>query len=238
MTNRRMRRQGFTLVELTLVMAFTSILLLAILFITIQSGKLYAKGVTNKNVNQVSRELVDTFRRDFESVSANKVQTPPPAGQEGRQVGRVCTGTVSYVWNTAGLLNDVAASGTKKMMSDTTTGATAIVFQRVADPGSKLCQVDTNGELPMAIEGMDSKELLSNSGRDLAAYAFSVTKIDGTDRQGLYRFHMILGTNDPGTTETSANGYQCLPPSNNAANFDYCTVIEFDAIIRAGGGIQ
>ena len=221
--------KGFTLIELTLAITFLSILLLGILYTTIHAGKIYAKGISYKSVNQVSREIVDTIRRDFIAVNASSVVLPPLSGASPAQSGRFCTGQVSYVWNTAALL---ATSDTK--IQD---GATSVVFRRVVDPGGTLCIQDVPGHYPMSIFGMQSSEMLSTNGRDLAAYTFQikVLKADGAHR-GLYQIRMTMGTNEQGTTILDpAGGYICRPPTDNTANFEYCTVVDFDTIIRAGG---
>ncbi len=223
-------RRGFTLVELTLAIAFLSILLLAILYVTIQSGKLYAKGITYKNVNQASREVVDTLRRDFAGADASLIQLPPLLGAGKAQSGRVCTGQVSYVWNTVALL----ATGSTKIQD----GSMPVIFRRVVDPGATLCLETTPGHYPMTITGMQSRELLSTDAISLATYQFTVTRLqtDGNKR-GLYLAHMELGTSEEGTTlyDSAADSYTCRPPADNTANFDYCTVVDFDTIVRAGG---
>ena len=67
------RAKGFTLVELTLVMAFMSILLLSILTMTIYAGKLYTKGVTNKTMNQIGREIFDLMKAIIQRVMKNAI---------------------------------------------------------------------------------------------------------------------------------------------------------------------
>ena len=232
-------QRGFTLVELTLAMAFMSILLLAIIFITLQAGKLYAKGETYKTVNQASRELVDGIRRDFSAATSDKILTPNQLGTSGKYAGRVCTGAVSYVWNTANLINDSTVAISQKI---TDIDNKTVVFRRVIDNGAYLCTPDMSGKLPMTIRAdMESTELLGADGRALAVYDAAV-KLVQQDPSGngkaLYSLHMTMGTNDPDTTTLDpASGYQCRPPTDNTANFDYCSVVEFDTIVRAGGGL-
>lgn len=67
------RRSGFTLVELSLVMAFFSVLLIGVLTLTIHIGKLYTKGMTNKSLNTVGRDVTDVLRRDFAAANAQDV---------------------------------------------------------------------------------------------------------------------------------------------------------------------
>lgn len=229
------RERGFTLVELSLAIAFLSILLLAILTITIQSGKLYAKGLIYKSINQVSREVVDILRRDFISSDGVAIVVPPQQGTGDKLTGRVCTGQVSYAWNTAALLNDLSSTQPK-----ITINGNPAVFARVPDPGKALCSQISPGVYPMNITLPGSTELLSTDGRTLAVYRASVTKIidDGT-RRGLFNISLEIGTNEEGTSvyDASTNQYTCRPPTDNTANFEYCTVVGFDTIVRAGGSL-
>ena len=57
------RHSGFTLVEVTLAIAFLSILLIAILTVTVAAGKLYIKGDTNKTINHHQTKIETTMRR-------------------------------------------------------------------------------------------------------------------------------------------------------------------------------
>ena len=227
MANKNLQRKGFTLVELSMAITFMSVLMLGILYVTIQAGKIYAKGLTYKSVNQVSREVVDSVRRDFLAASASGVVTPAPLGATDAKTGRMCTGAVSYVWNTAALLGT-----TGPQIKDNTT---PVVFRRVVDPGGALCVQTSPGTYSMAIGGMESKELLSTNGSELAVYSLDVSKLKSDERRGLYKIHVVMGTNQQGTTQKESIGYTCKPPADNTANFEYCTVVEFDIIVRAGG---
>lgn len=219
MTSRQAQR-GFTLVELSLVMAFISLLLLAILFSTIHISKLYAKGVTNRQINQVGRELVDTIRRDFLVSDAMRIKWDIAGGH-----GRLCLGNVSYAWNTALTLQE---SGAIK----TSDGSTPVVFSRVVDAGGAFCVPPYTQTLPAA----DTTALLSTTGdgRSLAIYDLTVTKLTPDERNdGLYDLGIVLGTNDPSVIDTEAQ--QCKPPADHSSNFEYCSVVELHIIVRAGG---
>lgn len=231
MRNRTTITKGFTLVELTLVMAFMSILLLAILFMTLHAGKLYTKGFTNKTMNQMSRDVSDSMKRDFLVADAKVIKLPGELGTGDLKSGRVCTGSVSYVWNTAPLLHSAATK--------ITLDNNPITFRRVVDPTAQLCTLDsTSGLYPMAIPSdMQSTELLSSNGRDFAVYTMSVNKIaSSATGTGLYSVDSVLGTNEENTTQKDASvGFQCKPPTDSSANFDYCTVEELSTILRVQG---
>lgn len=225
MTNKKLR-DGFTLVELSLVMAFISLLLLAILFSTIHIGKIYAKGVTNRQINQVGRELVDTMRRDFLVADAARISSYVPVGNKS---GRICLGKVSYVWNTAAALADGGDSSTIKDKD----GSTPVVFSRVIDSGGSLCS-NTTGNYPTSLVGIgDVTDILSGDGRMLAVYSLSFSQLTRNVSDGLYTINITVGTNDPSTVDSTT--MECRPPSDHSSNFEYCSVAEFSIIVRAGG---
>ena len=222
--------KGFTLVELSLVMAFLSVLLLAILYTTLQIGKLYAKGITNRTINQVGRELSDTLRRDFAAANLNRLVMPHVDGEGSALSGRVCLGSVSYVWNTAEVVNQPTATAI-------TRNGTPISLERVIDGSSKLCAVQDSGayitDLPT---DLTSTSLLSTDARSLAVYAITVTPMATNAENGLYEIKMTIGTNDASATQKDATqAVQCKPPTDSSSDFNYCSVADFDIIVRVGG---
>jgi prepilin-type N-terminal cleavage/methylation domain-containing protein len=221
MINNRWRK-GFTLVELTLAMAFLSILLLAILFSTIHIGKLYTKGVTNRQINQIGRELVDTIQRDFLTADAASIDLSALASN------RACIGGVSYVWNPAALLHSGAASD---LVTDNNNPVT---FTRLDDRAYGMC-TKADGKYPMDITALTGKtNLLDSEGRSLAVYSMNIMPIAQQDNAGLYEIKITVGTNDTSAMDTSATA-QCKPQTDNSSDFSYCGVTNFDIIVRAGG---
>lgn len=57
------KRQGFTMIEITLAMAFVSTLLITIALVISQIMTIYQKGLALRAVNSVGRELIDEFSR-------------------------------------------------------------------------------------------------------------------------------------------------------------------------------
>lgn len=232
MRNKTRTQRGFTIVELSIVMMFISLLMLGVVFVTIYAGKAYAKGITLKTLNQVGREVTDAIRRDVASA-------PNPSAVmfvTGGQTGRLCTGTVSYVWNGATLL----ASGSPSAIKD--SGSNRIVrLARVDDSDMKYCQGLT-GTLATDLNGAKWTEVLQDSIGDFAVYDMSMERFSpaggGGQNQALYHIALTFGTNEAGTTEGSGSATTCKPPTDNAANFDYCSVRSFDMVIRSGGGAQ
>ncbi len=227
-SNNQHTRRGFTIIELTLVMAAMSIMLLAILYATLHAGALYDKGITNRTVNQMSRDISDMFRRDFATIDPSKVQFVT-TGTAPNTSGRLCLGSISYLWNTAPLLNTAPATGIK-----TSTG-TPLVFVRVTDPGSYYCS-PAGGPYPTTLlAGATVTNVLSGTGRDFAVYSFAFPPATISGAQGIFELKLTVGTNEQGTTQAAAGTTQCRPATDNSSDFNYCSIVDLDIIVRSGG---
>ena len=126
------KESGFTLIELLLAMSFLSVLLIAITTSTMQIIGLYTKGVTLKSINLAGRDVADSFRRDA-LASADGIRYVSP--DKGGGLGRLCFGTMSYVWSPAAKLQQGSAI---RYQNDTRQGdvrGDMIVLARVADAG-------------------------------------------------------------------------------------------------------
>lgn len=136
-THKHKRQKGFTLVELMLGMGFVGSLLVLIAIVIIQIMGLYNKGLTLKEVNEVSRTVVRDMQQSISSADAFRIKTEPARredgtlpdpvvardleaiGQAGNSAdyfnnpagGRLCTGVYSYAWNTGPALKGLRASG-------------------------------------------------------------------------------------------------------------------------------
>lgn len=226
--NSRRGSQGFTLVELTLVMASMSVMLLAILYGTLQAGKLFDKGATNRTVNQISRDVSDGLRRDFLAADPTMVKFVE-TGTAPNLSGRLCLGTVSYLWNTASLLAASSSNGIKD------TSRKLIAFVRVPDVGAAYC-TKVNGSYPVDIAaGVPVSNVLSSTGKSFALYEFKSVELSRVDPQALYQVKMTLGTGESDTTVKTGGITQCKPPTDASSNFNYCSVVDLDMIVRAGG---
>lgn len=63
------QRPGFTIIEVTLALAFLSVLLITIAFLTIHITSIYQKGLSIKAVTSTGRELIDEFSRSVSSAA-------------------------------------------------------------------------------------------------------------------------------------------------------------------------
>lgn len=240
MSKNSQRAEGFTLVELTIAIAFLAVLMLAILSLTLSAGKLYIKGDTNKTVNQAGRDFSDIVRRDLLATGAGTISDTITinggSASDPLLSGRICLGTVSYLWNTGDLLNsDTGAANAAKVTMGTSSDP--VKFVRIIRPQQSYCEKNGSGSYPMNIPSTESAtELFDGTGRDYALYAMTFTPIASKGDRGMYRVLYTLGTNEPDTTEQDTDGYiRCKPNNSVAANFDYCSVNDFDMLIRIGG---
>lgn len=239
-------QRGFTLIELTLALTFISFLLLAVAMVLIHMSNTYSRGVTLKSVNQVGRELTDSIRRDIASAPAFD---PAETGPNQRYVemksgelqtgGRLCLGSVSYVWNYAEALKETGSSVTDRL-NRYSSGEDAIRLVRVADQGAALCRpTAVDGASPSRIDPQQATELLVNDDRiDLALYTPQRPAVEryaadtsGAIHQALYTVRFVVGTNEIGAIDTS--NQRCQPPVSDQQNFDFCAINIFEITARA-----
>lgn len=125
--NNKQDQKGFTLIELMLAVGFVGGLLVLIALIVMQIMGLYNKGLTLKEVDEVSRVVVRDMQQSISSADAFKLEyvdsttrKPRPATTLRQAIengeldyysndagGRLCTGVYSYMWNTAGALRKI-----------------------------------------------------------------------------------------------------------------------------------
>ena len=116
-------KSGFTMVELSLTMAFVAVLLITIAVVTSNIMTIYQKGLTIKAVNSVGRGLTDEFitgvnsapavdtvslcnnhagngKAACEDDNARKFVFQEYRENDKQYYGIFCTGNYSYLWNT------------------------------------------------------------------------------------------------------------------------------------------
>lgn len=218
-----MRRKGFTLVELNLAILFVALLVLGVAMTTIYVTRIYQKGLTTRTINQIGRDVNGQLRRDISSARPSQIKVA--LSEEGNW-GRICLGSVSYIYNTAqGIAEDkVIGNG--------------IFLARTQDPSGEWCQQGENpgdGYVKNDFDEDDSyTELLTNDVIPLAIHKMDIKVHEmnaDSGKQHIYRLSMQLGTNE---AETTTSDGKCLPPTESTANFDHCFIAEFETIIRSG----
>ncbi len=237
---KRKSPQGFTLIELNLAMVFVALLVVGVAIVVVNITKINQRGIMLKTINQTGREVVEQMRRDIAGARADRVQYEFASG-----VGRLCLGTVSYVFNTAEALH-----GASDVIKDETkVDRPAVILVRVEDKDSAWCSRSMTGEftkkavitsdqavellqsdehtLPVAIHSMNVKPLVSTA------------TTDKTSAEGLVALTMVLGTNEADTIKAAGSGQViCKPPTDHQTNFDNCAVREFSTVVRSNGEQQ
>jgi competence protein ComGC len=224
--HKRNTQSGFTLVELTLSMAFIALLLLGIAMLTLQISSIYNKGLTLRAVNESGQLIAGDIQRTLNMASPTEVLSVGDTTG-----GRLCANNAVYAWNFA---------------SHLTTG-----FNRFDTPGREVRMVRFTGddtfckpqppsgqyrEVPSAAD--TTTELLKAGDNTLAIHAFSINRdatdaignaVNGDDTQRIYAVSFRLGSNDTAIIES--NG--CAVPESRVDD-EYCAVNDFSFTARAG----
>jgi type II secretory pathway pseudopilin PulG len=208
-------QSGFTLVELTLAVAFIGFLVLFTVLATLQVIRTYNKGLAVKEINQTSRTIVEELSRAIKSATSTTVNVTP--NQATPSHSRICVGGVSYVWNVAG-------GNINKYSS---TGNPPVTLARVDDPGGALCSLST-GTYPN-VDQADALELLSNR---VWVQSLTVTKDTVTN---LATISLQLSTSDdpasPLLETVPGSGVRC----KGRAGDQFCAVATLTTTVAMRG---
>lgn len=224
---------GFTLIELTLAMAFIGMLLIATVVTIMQVTNQYSKGITVKLINQAGRDLGDAIRRDAVNVAAIANPIVQPDSTHNGSLGRLCLGAYTYVWSSPEALQGEGGL-VATAYSDSGTPGKQIVLARVADSGGSLCQADASGHYSTDIKQADSTEMLPNDKGDYAIHQVGIQTVPASGAAAgtkLYDIQYTIGTNQQGTIDTTA---KCEPPNKNTNNFNFCAINNFEIMVQAG----
>lgn len=228
------RSNGFTLIELTLAMTFLSFLLVAIAMTVIQISNVYNRGMTLKDVNQAGRSLSNDLQRTIASGAPFAIEP----GVGSRYIvqdwgGRLCVGQYSYIWNYGKALNN--PSGYTGLNTYAAGNSTQIRFVKVLDANGDYC-INPN----QSIDPTNAVELLNVGNHTLAVHRFSIvsapTAIDMTTRERLYTLTFTVGTND--TAALLDDSSACKGPALSGSDLAYCSVQEFNIVVRAGNTVE
>lgn len=222
-------KSGFTLIELSISLAFITILLISITTSTIQLGNTYNRGITMKAVSQAGRSIIADLQSEFRAVepisvvpqSSDYVLIPNTNTPTG---GRLCLGSYSYIWN-------YATTSTVGFNSYSDSSA-RIRFIKIIDPNKTYCQA-TSGNYNL-ISKASARELLTLGDRELSLYSFNISSsgYDGASNSRAYYISFKLGTSDTNSVDTSS--LKCKDQGVSGANLAYCVLEEFSVNIVSG----
>lgn len=254
-TNTPRRTNGFTLIELMLSMTFVSVLLLTIAMTVIQMATIYNRGMTLKEVNQSARDIADDLRRSF---SASQVFTVNVDGSDSTDYikvnagatpigGRLCTGTVSYIWNYGRAIENPAAIAPEaaRVLNSAGVVQEPVRFVRVSDINKKYCL--KSGAVPAnrhitAADAQTMTDLLDGGDHKLALHALTVSTTneaqDVSTGQRLYSVTYTIGSGATSAMNLAATPIKCLDPGMANSNLAYCSVQQFSIVLRVGNTVN
>ena len=255
--NQQVKKSGFTLIELMLSMTFVSVLLLTIALTVVQMSTTYNRGMTMKEVNQVSRDIADDLRL---TVGGSSVFTVNETGNTNAYVtlrtlddnkvvgGRLCTGVSSYIWNSSFALERNLREVSKLENAANAAEGAGVSLYKVPDADKRYCGLSGSAPITQHIRYSDrvaGRELLKTGDRNLGLQEFSVVSSSSAEdlgiRQKMYTVNYRIGT---GSTEAmNADQTACLAPGENVdgvdkSNWTYCNIQQFTIVVRAGNATR
>ncbi len=213
MIRRDRSAQGFTLIELLLSLAFLAFVLLFIVIAIVQVMRTYNKGLAVKEINQTARVTLDDMARVAGSSDINAINVNALTN------GRLCFGSVSYVWN-------IEDATTNKFAGATPTPVT---FVRVDDTGGTLC-TPSGGVYPN-VSSSQSTSLIDGS---IWVEKINLTK---TLANSLVDLDLQFATTDdhsnPSLIYTPSSPQVATCKGGNQGEF--CAVARFTTTVATGG---
>lgn len=275
-------RPSFTLIELMLAMTFLAVMLVAIATLVVRMTDIYQKGLSIRAINSTGREIIADLSRivggspikdSINPVAANGLDVTSAdidrahrayynttTMQQGAKTvpagGAFCTGSYSYIWNTAPNLSTYRANNREDNIFTITVNDGKIIpkFARVPDSERLACKTDGDNSTTLktihyTYDGLktdDIVELINTDESDLAMYDFTILPATQNNITGqiFYSGTFILATVRGGVNIMS-NGDYCTGKEGAAItdpnveatdnDFNYCAVNKFNFAMRATG---
>jgi type II secretory pathway pseudopilin PulG len=225
MTQRANKQAGFTLVELLLALAFVAFVLIFATTTIIQIMRTYNKGLAVKEINQTARAAMEDMSRIIKVSNSNTIASlattsPDVTGPSANQ-GRVCFGSVSYIWN-------FGSASTNRYSDNSRIG-----MARVDDTGSSMC-VGSPGSYPRPNKA-NATEMLSGN-----VWVQQLTVIPGVNGK-FYDIFIQFSTSDDPTNPALTTSWADPTPANRVVCRgggvgQFCAVASFSTSVNARGG--
>ena len=258
-------KNGFTLIELTLSIAFIGVLLLGIATLIMHLSSMYQKGLSIRAVNSTGQQIIEDIERAVNGASyivdVSKIDTNGDgyiddieskealseyffevidSSDNTQLYGAFCIANYTYIWNTAKSIEagtGITINGKKYRMA------------RFPDPAHAQCNAEVDGTVAHAagaenvdispVMATEPVELINKDEIDLALYDFSILPATQSiaTKQAFVSATFILATLKGGVN-IKANGDFCQGSSvteYNDYDFDYCAVNKFNFSVRTGG---
>jgi len=232
--NQDNKKNGFTLIELMLSMAFVSILLLAIAMTVIDMSNIFNKGLTLKEVNEAGRSVASELQTTIAASLPFDIKT----GTTNHYIvqdwgGRLCVGQYSYVWNYGKAISD----GYTTQLNVYSNSSDILRFVKVIDPNASYCSDSSK-----KVDSAGAVEILNVGEHNLAVHDFSISTSDSAgdskiERQ-LYSIEFTIGTNDQNALTSKSGVWSCKAPGQAGADPSYCSVNRFNIVALAGNSVE
>lgn len=241
-------KRGFTLVELSLSMAFVSILSITVALIISNTIATYHRGVILNQINTVGMELVDDMRFSIQSAQVMKcasggdctsVQAFGNVKKGGTEVdkmdnipkyGAICTGSYSYLWNSGYLFegNPYKIDGNKLSVSYNGEGSPKKDFKllKILDKKRVICSKDlSNDNIDLTgnnfeVINEEPVDLMSDSGGLVIYDLNAVSTTSNAVNGAFYSVSFILGTIQGGINVKADSNYCKTPGDSSSADIE------------------
>ena len=273
-------KKAFTIIEFLLAMTVLSVMLMGIVTLTMRILEIYRKGLALRAINATGRDILNDLSRsvggspivdninpvpssgsndirwnDIKKVYRNyyneKISSSSVTNNKKVQIGGVfCTGSYSYVWNTAPAIEQYRKNPNNKNNLFTIEGK-VYKLARFPDTDRVACErVNANSDalktthITNDIDSRDIVSLISDDESDLALYDFVVLPATQNAKTGqiFYSGSFILATMRGGvnvlTNGDYCTGTEQMYNSEVEAvdqDFNYCAVNKFNFAVRATG---
>jgi prepilin-type N-terminal cleavage/methylation domain-containing protein len=227
MTRRANPQAGFTLIELLLALAFVAFVLIFATTTIIQVMRTYNKGLAVKEINQAARAAMEDMSRIIKvsnpSAIVSLATTAPDVTGPTANQGRVCLGSVSYVWNFTNATTNRYTDGSR------------VNFARINDAGSSLC-VGSPGSYPQ-VNKANATELLSSN-----VWVQQLTLVGGVGNE-FYDIFVQFSTVDSPASPAITYAWSDPVPTNRVvcrggSQGQFCAVASFTTSVNARGGTK
>ncbi len=277
---KKKQKKAFTIIEFMIAMTFLAVLLMGIATVTMRILEIYRKGLSMRAINATGRDILNDLSRTIASSPIVENINPTAAdstknitgddilkvyrnyynestmlyNEKNVQAGGVfCTGSYSYIWNTAPAI---------KMAREDSSYISSLFrikvgdeenyykFARIPDTSRKACErsdedsMNLKSKVTEVSDKRDIVSLISDDDADLALYDFVILPATQNNKTGqiFYSGMFILAT-IRGGVNVLTNGDFCtgseIMYSNNVEStnqeFNYCAVNKFNFAMRATG---
>ncbi len=234
--NRRLK-SGFTIVETMISMAFISMLMLGIAFVSLQVIRIYRKGNAIKDVNQIGRIISSDFQVTLGSSIGFNNQDLVNYPKTNPIFGVLCTGEYSYMWNYGAALVAKNNQPDDRILYfdgyNINNLAGQVRLVKIKDVDKSKCRLAREGKLNHNIDPKTVIDLIKASDSNMALQDIKVLKAAASPDSGesIIVVNFVLGTffeKDIISADSS-----CRSPSEIYSANDYCAINKFELTIRS-----